>query len=349
MEVLNHLERGTWRHFVDNHPEANVYHTPEMFDVYSRAKGYRPFLWTVVERGRVLALHLPVQVTLARGPFRHLTTRDVDFGGVLVAQGECGRQALGLLLQEYNRRLPGSPIFTELRNGSDQGYLQSVLEDHGYQFEGHLNYLVDLDREKADILHSFNKSAQNRIRKCVEVNDKVIREITDREKLPDLYALFRKTYRHARVPLADLSLFEAAFDLLRHKGMAYFSIAFAEGMPAAGQISIRYKDVVTGWYNGVDRSAGWSCNELLVWDVIEWGWQIGCRVFDFGGAGKPGEESGVRDFKSKFRGKLVNFGRNTRVHAPLRMKISQTGYQTVRNGLDLLQRSRARAREGGGE
>jgi serine/alanine adding enzyme len=349
MKVVNHLERQAWRDFVDNHPEANVYHTPEMFDVYSQAKGYRPFLWAVVEGERILALHLPVQITLAGGPFRYLTSRDVTFGGVLAAPGESGRQALGLLLREYNRRLPGSPLFTELRNGADQSHLQNVLESHGYRFEGHLNYLLDLEREEEDILGSFSKSARNRIHRCVRGDDTVVREMIDREMLRELYTLFRKTYRHAHVPLADISLFETAFDLLRQKGMAYFSIAFAEGMPAAGQVSIRYKDVITGWYNGVDRSAGWSCNELVVWDAIQWGWQNGCRVFDFGGAGKPGEESGVRDFKSKFRGTLVDFGRNTRVHAPARMRVSEAGYQAVRNGLEFLQRAWPGHREGGGE
>ena len=74
-----------------------------------------------------------------------------------------------------------------------------------------------------------------------------------------------------------------------------------------------------------------------MWDIIRWGAKNGYGVLDFGGAGKPGEEYGVRDFKSKFNGKLVNFGRNTRVHAHLRMKISETAYQAARGGLFALQ------------
>lgn len=41
----------------------------------------------------------------------------------------------------------------------------------------------------------------------------------------------------------------------------------------------------------------------------------------------------MRDFKAKFGGDLVNFGRNICVHAPLRLKFSVTGYQLVRRFL----------------
>jgi serine/alanine adding enzyme len=44
-------------------------------------------------------------------------------------------------------------------------------------------------------------------------------------------------------------------------------------------------------------------------------------------AGKPEEEYGVRDFKAKFGGYLVNFGRNIHVHKPTWLGISKFGYQ----------------------
>ncbi|RLI52815.1 MAG: GNAT family N-acetyltransferase, partial [Candidatus Thorarchaeota archaeon] len=74
-------------------------------------------------------------------------------------------------------------------------------------------------------------------------------------------------------------------------------------------------------------------NELLMWHILRWGVENGYRVYDFGGAGKPDEEYGVRDFKAKFGGKLVCYGRNTCEHAPFLLKISQIGYQLVRRFL----------------
>jgi serine/alanine adding enzyme len=338
MDIVNYLKYDVWKDFVDNHPQGNIFHTPEMFEVYSGARGYHPFLWAVIENGRVLALHLPVQITLVGGPFHYLTTRDVDFGGVLVDNSEQGRRGLALLLQEYNQHIPGAPLFTELRNLADQCQIQDILENHGYVYEDHLNYLLDLRRDTETILQSFTKSTRNRIRKSRRKGDIIVREVTERTMLPLFYELLLKTFKTVYVPLADISLFETAFDVLRPKDMAYFTIAYLDGAPAAAQVSILYKDVVFGWYNGIDRSVKGDYNEVTIWNVIKWAAKNGYGVLDFGGAGKPGEKYGVRDFKAKFRGKLVNYGRNTRVHAPWRMKISQKAYQVARDSLYILGR-----------
>ena len=66
---------------------------------------------------------------------------------------------------------------------------------------------------------------------------------------------------------------------------------------------------------------------------MEWGAQHGYTTYDFGGAGKPDEEYGVRDFKAKFGGKLVHLGRYIYVHAPMRLKLSEFAYSLYRKYL----------------
>jgi len=57
------------------------------------------------------------------------------------------------------------------------------------------------------------------------------------------------------------------------------------------------------------------------------------RHYDFGGAGKPDEEYTVRDFKAKFGGKLVCYGRNTYVHSHELLYLSKQGYRLLRRWL----------------
>ena len=61
--------------------------------------------------------------------------------------------------------------------------------------------------------------------------------------------------------------------------------------------------------------------------------EAGCKTFDFGGAGRPDEVYRVRDFKAKFGGDLVNYGRNVCVHAPFRLGVSRAGYGLMRKFL----------------
>jgi lipid II:glycine glycyltransferase (peptidoglycan interpeptide bridge formation enzyme) len=113
--------------------------------------------------------------------------------------------------------------------------------------------------------------------------------------------------------------------------MIRFTLAYVDQTPVATSIELLYKDVVYGWYGGVDRDyARYMPNELLTWNILEWGAEHGYAVYDFGGAGKPDEDYGPRAFKAKFGGTLVNYGRNIFVHMPLTLKISQTSFKLVR-------------------
>jgi lipid II:glycine glycyltransferase (peptidoglycan interpeptide bridge formation enzyme) len=328
MQVVQHLNEDLWKDFVDHNPRGNIFHTPEMFQVFAKTGGHRPELWAVVDGGsEVLALMTPVHVTLMDGRLQRFTTRPVVYGSVLCKDVPRGQDALRLMLDTYAKNAKGQSLFTELRNLHDLSDMQSLLEGFGYVYEDHLNYLIDLDRPTEEILQSIGKRTRKKIRKGLRDGHVQIAEATNRAELAHWYEILQKTYSNAQVPLADRSLFEAAFDVLYPKGMARFLLAQVQGETAACSIELPYKDTIYGWYGGSDRAySEYLPNEMLIWHILEWGASNSYRVYDFGGAGKPDEEYGVRDFKAKFGGQLVGFGRNTWVHSPSRLKLSKLGY-----------------------
>lgn len=332
LTVVRTLPEEGWRRCVDEHPQGNIFHTPEMFLVFARAKGHHPTLWATVDRdGHVLALLLPVQITLLPGLFRRFTTRAVAYGGVLCAPGAEGQAALALLLQTYIRQADGAPLFTELRNLTSMETVQRVLQEHGFAYEDHLNYLIDLHRPPEAIFQGIGSRTRKNIRRGLKQGEVIIEEVKEREQVIACYEVLRKTYQAAQVPLADCSLFEAAFDVLFPKGMIRFTLARVGETPAAVSVELLYKNVVYGWYGGVDREyTRYVPNELLMWHILQWSAEHGHRTYDFGGAGRPDEEYGVRDFKAKFGGKLVCFGRNTCIHAPRLLWLSEQGYHLLR-------------------
>jgi hypothetical protein len=99
----------------------------------------------VSEDGQVLALLLPVQVTLKDGLFRRLTTRSIAYGSVLCAPGIPGSEALIDLLRTYSQKAGREALFTELRHQADQSIYQPVFTQCRFEYQDHLNYLVDLD------------------------------------------------------------------------------------------------------------------------------------------------------------------------------------------------------------
>jgi hypothetical protein len=338
VNIVRHLDENLWRDFVDGNPRGNVFHTPEMFQVLARAKGHQPAVWAAIDDvdGGIhpLALLLPVHVTLMDGLLRRFTTRAIVYGSVLCAPGPEGEKALALLLQAYKQGTKGSALFTELRNLSNLSDLQPILNDNGFAYEDHLNYLIDLNRPPEAVLQSIGQRTRKKIRHALRQGDVIIEECNRHEQVMLCYELLQKTYAAAQVPLADWSLFQAAFDILYPRGMVKFLLARTGDDYAAGSVELTYKDRVYGWYGGMDRAySDYIPNELLLWHIFEWGAENGYKVYDFGGAGKPDEEYGVRDFKAKFGGDLVCYGRNIHVPSPALMRLSQWAYATYRKFL----------------
>lgn len=331
MRVVQQLDEDRWREFVDRHPRSNIFHTPEMFRVFARVPGHRPALWAALgDDGRPLALLPPVLVTLMGGPLRRLTTRAVAYGGPLCAPGAEGRAALAQLLAAYNRAARRRVLFTELRNMSDQGELQPVLHADEFTYEEHLNYLIDLEQPEEAIWRKISKSGRQGVRTARNKGASV-EELTGRQGIDAAYGLLRGVYARARVPLASLALFEAAFDILGPRGMFKIFATRAGGRCISACLLLLYNGRILYWYAGSDRAfAAYAPTELMIWHVLRWGREQGFRLFDFGGAGKPGEPYGPREFKAKFGGALVSYGRNVRVHTPLLLRLSKAGYRLYR-------------------
>ena len=331
MNIVRQLDERLWREFVDNHPQGQIFHTPEMYQVFARVRGYQPTLWAAVSTdGRILALLLPVQVSLLNGPLRRLTARAVVYGSVLCAPEAEGKEALAPLLRTYRRGVKGSPLFTELRNLSDLSDVQPILQANGFVYEGHLNFLIDLQRPVEEIWSSVHGNVRTNVRKARHMGV-IVEEVTSLDKIPVVYAVLAKVYERIRIPLAPLSMFEAAFEILYPRHMIRIFAARAEDTYIGVVIRLLYKEVIYAWYAGAIRDyASYKANDLLDWHVLEWGSQNGFSCFDFGGAGKPDDDYGPRRFKAKFGGELVEFGRNTCAHSKLRLQISRAGYWLYR-------------------
>jgi lipid II:glycine glycyltransferase (peptidoglycan interpeptide bridge formation enzyme) len=332
IKVVDTLDENVWREFVYRQPQGNIFQTPEMYQVFSRAKGYRPELRAAItEDGQPLALLQPVQVTLRNGPLRRLTTRAIVYGSILCTPDEAGKQALEAMLRQYIQVAGRESLFTQLRHQSDISDYRDVLDNCGFDYQDHLNYLIDLDGPTEEIFNRVGPRTRKHIRREIKKGELSVEEVNQPEQIKAFYALTQKSYQGAHVPIADLSLFEAAFEILHPRNMIKFWLVRLGDTYIASSVELTYKDVVYGWYGGVDRDYS-SCTptEFLTWHILKWGAEHGYRIYDFGGAGLPEEEYGVRDFKSKFGGRLVCFGRSTVVHTPLLLRLSTLGYSVLR-------------------
>ena len=93
-----------------------------------------------------------------------------------------------------------------------------------------------------------------------------------------------------------------------------------------------YKDTVYEWFVcGKDAEIKDIYSSVLAtWAAIEYAANEGLTRFDFMGAGKPDQDYGVREFKSKFGGELVNYGRFVRINQKLHYQVGKLGLEILK-------------------
>ena len=305
-EVVHDVPIEKWAKYVLSHPKGNIFHTPEMFEVFRRTKGYEPYSIFVIEKntGDIGSLLSSVRVTVRDGVLSKLTGRSIFYGGVLADESKIGEEAISVGLKVHDSQIRKSVIFAEMRNRDDCGNHRSILEANGYIYGDDLTYVIDLGKGEDKIFQSFATDRRKNIRKA-EKKGAVVSEVGETGEVSKFYEILRSVYSRKRVPLADISLFESSFNLLFKKGMFKIFIAQFENKCIGAHAVLLFNGRILAWYGGAHEE--WSAlhpNELIVWHIIKWGIANGYRTFDLGGAGKPGEKYGVRDFKARFGGTL---------------------------------------------
>lgn len=328
--VVRTPDDRAWSAFVERHPDGSIFHTPEMHRVFAEARNHSPAVWVALDAtGEIRALMTTVSIATLGGPLRALTTRSVAFAGPLV---DGDPAALRALLSAYRREAPPA-LFTEVRNVTDPDPIADALAASGFRHEDHLNYLIDLTVDEDELWGQVASSARRNIQKARRLGVSV-EEADGEEGIAEAYTVLREVYGRIRVPLPDRSLFDAASRILGPLGRFTVLLARHEGRTVGALSLLFHGGTVTYWYTGTLREhSSLRAGDLLVAHALETGRSMGCRVFDFGGAGRPDEPYGVRDFKAKYGGTLVDHGRDVWVPSPRRLRVATAGYEMVRRFL----------------
>lgn len=325
IEITDSIDREKWEDFVLSHPQGNIFQSRYIEGVYRVTKNYEPVSLAAVEtesNGKILALLQAVIIRDAAGVVGSISSRSIIQGGPLFIEGEKGLEALEKLINYYEKFLNNRAIYTQIRNSWDTEYSRGTMNILGYQYELHLNYLIDLNRSTEEIWGDIHKPRRKGINRAEKVGIKV-RKIKTREEIMDCYKVIEETYKNVRLPLADISILESAYDELYDKGLIDFYLAILDNEVVGSRVILNYKGTVHDWYAGSKQDINYV-NEAVVWHILsEFAGKE--RVFDFGGAGHPEKPYGVREFKKRFGGEEVNYGRYKKSHNKAREEIMKSG------------------------
>lgn len=323
--LFDNINIGLWDSFVKNHPYGNVFQTPDFYYVYKQSKKHNPIIVCVEDNNKeIVGIMLAVIIKEYDGILGHLSSRSIIIGGPLVKNDDL--EILYILLNEYKRKIKGKAIYSQFRNMRDWSFAKGVFKNLDFFHEDHLDILIDLNKEKDELWSACSRERRKRIKKGL--SHLVVNEIRLGEHIDEIYMLLNNVYNRIKLPIPGRDFFLNASIILEKKGYLRTVGSFKDSNLAGFRMVICYKDLIYDWYAGADDSfLEYRPNDVLPWHIFLWGKQNGFKVFDFGGAGKPNIPYGVRDYKLKFGGKLVNFGRFELVHKPLIYKIAKFGFK----------------------
>ena len=252
LEIINSPDIKQWGEFVYNHPQGNIFQTPEMAEVYKRTKNYEPISLAVLDtkNDKILAVLQAVVIKEISGFLGTFSARSIIQGGPLFIENEKGIEALKVLMEHYDKiATQKKALYTQIRTMWDTSNISSFLNSMGYEYEERLNFLIDLNRPEEEIWRDIHKSRRKGINRAFN-RGVVIEEVRDKKFIPIFYGIVEETYKNARIPLADISLLDSAFELLVPKNMATFYMAKYEDIYVGARVVLNYKGLIYDWYAG---------------------------------------------------------------------------------------------------
>jgi serine/alanine adding enzyme len=284
----------------------SIFQSPEFFTVLKNTEGFVPFYIKTGGAGKNLFVqgYITQEKNLIKNFF---TRRAIIFGNP--GGDEMDERSLGLLLTQLRNDLAGKAIYIEFRNLTDQSNYRDIYAASRFQYEDHLNILVDLTKTEDDLWKELTAKRRNGIRRAIKEGT-TFRVSNDLETLQECYSILSEVYLRAKLPLYKYSFFYNLFTVLKDEAKLHLFIAEFDGEVIGCMIALGYMGVLYDFYAGARKEYYHKYpNDLIPWEVFRWAKNNGYHQFDFGGCGKPNVPYSVRDYKKQFGGEMVNWGR----------------------------------------
>ncbi|MDD3818244.1 MAG: hypothetical protein PHG41_00160 [Actinomycetota bacterium] len=139
------ISREKWQDFTDNNENCNIFSTPYMYDVWNATPGYSSFAFFAIDRNEeIKGILSGCLETVSPGILSKISTRAV----LMQAPVALDDEALSTLLKHYINFMKIKAVYTEIRNNYDNSSQRHIYEELGFNYEDHLNIIVDLSQSE---------------------------------------------------------------------------------------------------------------------------------------------------------------------------------------------------------
>lgn len=306
---------------------TNWFQTDECLKFYESFGFIEPFEYSVsrdgIVKGRIVGY-----IQKDGGKVKQfLSRRAIINGGPMLAE-DITPEELETLLDECKKALKSKAIYVESRNFEGYSKFKDVFNRCGWRYEPHYNFHIDTSSPET-VEANLGKSRKRDIRTSLR-DGATYGEAQGIDEVKSLYDILKRLYStKVKTPLFPWEFFEKLY----HSPWGKVFVVRFEGRIVGGTVCVCGDDTVYEWFacgeDGISKSVFPST--LATYAGIRYVAENGYRRFDMMGAGTPGDGGyGVRDFKAKFGGELVEHGRFKLVLNPLLYRLGTIGVKMLK-------------------
>ncbi|MEZ4840437.1 MAG: peptidoglycan bridge formation glycyltransferase FemA/FemB family protein [Flavobacteriaceae bacterium] len=276
-------------------------------------QGYKTLFVAIKRNDKIVAMVSAV-IYKEKGIKSFFSKRAIIYGGP-VYHDDIKQEDIEVLLTSLVASIGNKAIYLEIRNFNDYDRFKKIYELHKFKYQAHLNFHLDCSDEN-EIKKNISKSKLRYIKKSLK-NGAMITEANSEADIAQFYNALENLYRlKVKTPLPEIDFF---MQLYRNNVAKFILVTYNDKVIGGTVLANLNNDIVYEWYVcGRDRKyKDIHPSILATWGAINYANSIGATRFDFMGAGSPDKEYGVREFKSKFGGELVEHGRFIHIINPL--------------------------------
>ena len=323
IENIKDVDIQQWNQLLQSSRTKSFFQTQDCYELYAVNDSFmKPFFMGVEDRG--LLKGVIVGYIQADGGIvkRFLSRRAIVNSGPLLAD-DISDEALVMLLNHCKKSLRGTAIYIEFRNYEDYSQYKDVFHRCGFEYVPHYNFHIDTTSEDV-VNQNLGKSRKRDIRTSFRDGAEIVENPT-MEDIRQFYDILNNLYiKKVKTPLYPLSFYEYLFQQPYSK----FLLVRLNDKIVGGTVCVTQPGhAVYEWFacgeDGVYKNIYPST--VATYAAIQYAANNGYHHFDMMGAGKPDESYGVREFKAKFGGQLMEHGRFQTVLNPLLYKIGVMG------------------------
>lgn len=320
--ILNDsISVSSWNKLIQQNSFSTPFQTPDFFNFFNTIPGLSAKTYAIEAGNEILALCV-ITFQKEKGIKAFFSRRAIIYGGPLITPNN--EKALEKLLTFINKDLKHKVIYIETRNFNDYSQYINIFKNHKWQFIPYLNYKIHTkDRTLENILSQIKYNRRREIKLSIK-DGAVYGEANNPDEVKTLYNILADLYtKKVKLPLPPYTYFQNLFTspigkifIVKHNTQIIGG-AFCFYSPN--------NTLFTLYYCGLrDYSKKIFPTHLAILAALEFAVKNNLLMLDLMGAGKPGEEYGVRNYKAEYGGELVHHGRFLKINNPFLYNLGKT-------------------------